>query len=128
MNILQIGLTGIVGALLAVQLKAQKPEYSIYIGIATSVIIFFYITGKLNTVVETIYTIQGYIHLETSYMQILLKIIGITYIAELSSNICKDSGHQAIGNQIESYGKIAILAVSMPILVALLDTIETLLS
>lgn len=127
MNILQIGLTGIVGALLAVQLKAQKPEYSIYIGVATSVILFFYITGKLDAVVETIYTIQGYIHLESSYIQVLIKIIGITYIAELSSNICKDAGHQAIGTQIESFGKIAILAVSMPILVALLDTINNLL-
>ncbi|RDU24352.1 stage III sporulation protein AD [Anaerosacchariphilus polymeriproducens] len=127
MNILQIGLIGIVGALLAVQLKAQKPEYSIYVGVATSVILFFYITGKLSSVIETVYTIQSYIHLETSYMQILLKIIGITYIAELSSNICKDAGHQAIGNQIESFGKIAILAVSMPILIALIDTINNLL-
>lgn len=57
-----------------------------------------------------------------------MKIIGITYIAEFASDICKDAGHAAIANQIQIFGKLSVLAVSMPIVLALLETINGFLS
>ncbi|CDA88477.1 stage III sporulation protein AD [Clostridium sp. CAG:230] len=59
------------------------------------------------------------------YIGILLKMIGITYVAEFSSNLCADAGYHAIADQIEFYGKIMIMAVSLPILLTLVDTIAT---
>ena len=41
-----------------------------------------------------------------------------------SSGICKDAGYQAIAAQIEIFGKLAILVVGMPVLLALLETIQ----
>ena len=55
-------------------------------------------------------------------------MIGITYVAEFSSGICKDAGYQTIAVQIEIFGKLMILVLSMPILTALLDTIREFLS
>ncbi len=49
---------------------------------------------------------------------------GITYIAEFSSGICKDAGYGALGTQIEIFGKLSILAVSLPVILALLDTLQ----
>lgn len=60
-------------------------------------------------------------------MTTLLKITGITYIAEFASGLCKDAGYGAIGGQIEIFGKLSILAVSMPIVLALLETLKRLL-
>jgi len=57
-----------------------------------------------------------------------MKMIGITYIAEFSSGICKDAGYGSLGNQIEIFGKLSILAVSMPILLALMEMIQGILS
>ena len=57
-------------------------------------------------------------------MAILLKMIGITYVAEFSANLCKDAGYQAVAGQIEMFGKLSILVISMPVLLALLDTIS----
>ena len=54
-------------------------------------------------------------------------MIGITYVAEFASGICKDSGYGSLGNQIEIFGKLSILGISMPILLALFGTLETFL-
>lgn len=124
MDMLKIGIIGIVGVLLAVQFKNNKAEYGIYIGLAVSMLIFFYAISKLSVVIETIEKIQSYITVNKAYIATLIKIIGITYIAEFSSSICKDAGYQAIASQIEVFGKLSILAVSMPILLALLETIN----
>ena len=53
-----------------------------------------------------------------------MKIIGITYIAEFSADICKDAGYGTLASQIGIFSKLSILAVSMPVLSALLQTIH----
>ena len=121
MSVLTIGILGIAGALLAVELKGLKGEYGIYLVAAVGLVIFFYGVTKLKTVIETIRQVQSYIRLNRMYLEVLLKMIGITYIAEFSSGICKDAGYGSLGSQIEIFGKLSVLAVSMPILLALLD-------
>lgn len=120
MSVLTIGILGIAGALLAVELKGLKGEYGIYLVAAVGLVIFFYGITKLKTVIETIRQVQSYIRLNRMYLEVLLKMIGITYIAEFSSGICKDAGYGSLGSQIEIFGKLSVLAVSMPILLALL--------
>ena len=128
MSVLTIGILGIAGALLAVELKGLKGEYGIYLVAAVGLVIFFYGITKLKTVIETIRQVQNYIRLNRMYMEVLLKMIGITYIAEFSSGICKDAGYGSLGSQIEIFGKLSVLAVSMPILLALLDTVQQFLA
>ena len=128
MAVLTIGILGIAGALLAVELKGLKGEYGIYLVAAVGLVIFFYGITKLKTVIETIRQVQSYIRLNRMYLEVLLKMIGITYIAEFSSGICKDAGYGSLGSQIEIFGKLSVLAVSMPILLALLDTVQQFLA
>ena len=128
MSVLTIGILGIAGALLAVELKGLKGEYGIYLVAAVGLVIFFYGITKLKTVIETIRQVQSYIRLNRMYLEVLLKMIGITSIAEFSSGICKDAGYGSLGSQIEIFGKLSVLAVSMPILLALLDTVQQFLA
>lgn len=125
---IKIALIGIVGVLLATHFKGTRNEYSIYIGIAASVLIIYFGISKLEIILDTIEKIQGYISINSTYIGILIKIIGVTYIAEFSSSICKDAGHASIASQIELVGKLTILSISMPILLALLDTINQFLT
>lgn len=124
MSIIQIGILGVVGVLFAVQLKQEKAEIAIYICLALSLLIFFEIFGHLTLLVETLKEIGSYIQIDTSYITTLIKMLGITYLAEFSSGLCKDAGYQTIAVQIEMFGKITILVLSLPILLALLRTIR----
>ncbi len=128
MSIVQIGIIGIVGALLALQLKQYKAEYAIYLCIAVSLIVLYSILDHLEVIMETIKTIGQYIDFDNTYMGTLLKMLGITYVAEFASSICKDAGQQAIASQIEMFSKIAILVLCLPIMLALLKTIQTFLN
>ncbi|SHO52574.1 SpoIIIAC/SpoIIIAD family protein [Anaerocolumna xylanovorans] len=125
---LQIAIVGISVVLLAIIFKNYKSEYSVYISLAGCILIFYLGFSKLELIISTIKKIQAYINLNESYLGILIKIIGITYIAEFSADLCKDFGHTAVANQIELVGKLTILATGMPILLALLDTINKFLT
>ena len=124
MNIIQVGILGVAGILLAVQLKQEKSEVAVYLSIGISLLIFWGILDSLEVLVATVQEISTYIQIDSSYIMTLIKMLGITYIAEFSSGLCKDAGYSAIASQIEMFGKLTILVLSLPILLALLKTIQ----
>lgn len=128
MSVMQVGIIGVAGAVLAVQMKGGKAEYGIYVSMAAGMLLFAFIVDRLEIFVDTVEQISSYIDMDAGYLSVLLKMIGITYIAEFSSGICKDAGYQTIAGQIEIFAKLTILALGMPVLLALLETIREFLS
>lgn len=125
---INIAVIGIIAVLMAITFKKGREEYSLYISIAACLIILMLGIGKMEVILDTISRLQGYININEAYINIMIKIIGITYVTEFAASLCKDSGYQAIGEQVELVGKLSILAISMPILLALLDTINNFLT
>lgn len=128
MTIVQIGILGIAASVLAIQLQDTKKEYVIVIGLVTTMIIFFNIITSLEVIINAIYTIQESINVDVAYIEVILKMLGITYVSELTASICKDAGYGSIGKQIELFAKVTILAFSMPVLLALLQTFGSFLN
>lgn len=124
MSVVQISVIGVIGVLLAIQLKSGKTEYGIYIGIAISLLLFVEIIGKLEQVVQTMEELNNYFQLHKSYISTLMKMLGITYISEFASAICKDAGYHTIATQIETFSKVSLMVLSLPILLTLLETIQ----
>ena len=123
MNSIQIALFGVVGTLLALQFKSGKSEYGIYVSLAVSLFLFLCMLSRLEIFVRTVKKIADYIKLDAGQMSILLKMVGVSYVAEFASGICKDAGYQNIAVQIEIFTKLTILAIGMPVLLALLELI-----
>lgn len=128
MSIQKAAAIGVCAALIALQFKGGKTEYGIYVSIAAGILLGAGIIGKLSTVLDTVKEIGSFLQIEGSYLGVLLKMLGITYVAEFASNICKDSGCQTIAAQIQLFGKITVLALGMPVLLTLLRTIEAFLA
>lgn len=125
---IKVALIGVAAALIASKFKSIKSEYALYVGLAGCLLIFALGVTKIQSIMQIIEKIQGYISISPTYIAILLKMIGITYVAEFSACLCKDAGHDAISKQIEMVGKLTILSLSMPIILSLLDTIKEFLA
>ena len=72
---------------------------------------------------DALTTLQKAVNLKDSYLKVLLKMAGITYLADFSASLCQDAGYSAIAGQIEFFGKIMLLAVSIPIIQNLITLI-----
>lgn len=80
--------------------------------------------GKLEYLFGTLRQLKDSLPVEQEYLTTLIKMIGITYIGQFSAGICKDAGHQATAAQIELFCRLSVLVQSVPILLALLETIQ----
>ena len=125
MEIMKLALVGIVGILLAVPLKSYKAEYGIYIGIAVCLVILGYGMQYFAGILSSIEQLRKYLNNNYSYITVLLKAVGATYACEFCAGICKDAGYGGIAGQVEMIGKLYILLIGMPVLMALLESIQS---
>lgn len=123
MEIFKVSIIGVIGAILAISIKPVKNDFASYISFGTCIVILFYVVCKLSDLVEQIVYLLSYIDYDGRYINILLKMIGITYIAEFSGSLCKDMGYQALAVQIENFAKLSMLAISVPVIIGLFDII-----
>ena len=124
MDIVKISLLGVCGVMLGFLLKSTRPEYASFITMAVGLLILGLAVGKVTYLFQTLDKIRESLPVDGSYISALVKMIGITYIGQFSSSICKDAGYQAIGSQIELFCKLSVMVLSMPVLLALLETIQ----
>ena len=124
MDIVKLSLLAVLGSILAIVIKSQKNEYSQLVSLAIGIVVFFFISAKAGGIIDAVYSFVQYIDVDKTYIKILLKMTGITYIAEFSSSVCKDAGYSAIASQIEVFSKVSLLAISLPVVAALLETIS----
>lgn len=127
MDIVKIAILGIAGVLIALPLKREKSEYSTFIAMVVCICIFVYLLTKVETILNFVEELKSVIVVDGRYIGLVIKMVGITYVAEFATNICKDAGYAAIGSQIEIFAKLSILVVSVPVLGAFLETIGSFL-
>ena len=126
-ELVKVGFLGIAAVLLAVQFRGSKPEYASYIGLAVSIIIFCFSMRQMETITGQFMKIRSYLSGSEEYLSILFRVIGITYICEFSSDICRDAGYQAVAGQIEVLGKLVVMFAGLPILFAVIEQIQSFL-
>lgn len=128
MDLFQAVSVGMVGAVLALMLKEWKPELSVAVSIATGIFLFFGVFEELREVFSEFSGLMERGGVDLRYFQIVVKIIGISYLAQFGSSICRDSGQSAIAEKIELAGKAAVVSLTLPILIAFLEFVIQALS
>ena len=124
MEILQIVAIGLVGTILSVALKKESGQFSLFIGLATGIVIFFFLVDYLERVIYVLSQMTENTGIKRGYFNIIIKIIGISYIARFAAELSKDAGEGAISTKIDLAGKILIAVSAIPIIMALIEMMD----
>ncbi|ATF12879.1 stage III sporulation protein AD [Brevibacillus porteri] len=127
MEIVQIVGLGLVATILALVIKEQKPMFAFLLAIASGVIIFYFLVGKIADVIRVLEKLAVQADLNLVFLETILKIIGIAYIAEFGAQMTRDAGQGAIASKIELAGKVLILVMAVPIIQIIIETVIDLL-
>lgn len=120
---IKIAVIGVIAVMLALSVKQDQAGFGMLVVLASCILILGLSLTKMQTVLKVVQSIGDILEEDVIYLQVLLKMLGITYVAEFGSALCRDAGYGAIGGQIEFYGKLMLLAVSMPIIENLIKII-----
>ena len=121
---IKIAAIAVMAAILAAWINTVTPDYGAWIVLGAGIFLGFSALLKLETIIGELQFLHGYFTGYGTYFKLLIKIIGITYLAEFSADLCKDAGANTLASQIELFGKLSILVLCMPIMTSLLETID----
>ena len=120
---LQITGVALIGAFLAMIIKEQKPNLAFLLVVFVGSSIFLFLVDKIYEIIQMVQQLAVNANVNMVYLSTVLKIIGIAYIAEFTSQITKDAGMGAIASKIELAGKVLILTMAIPILSVIIESI-----
>lgn len=119
---MKIFLLAIIIAVVCMVIKNYKPEYALLCQLCGVIIIFAYAFNSFKDVfysLTDIFTLSG---LDSSFLQILIKALGISVMTDFASTVCRDSGNNTLSNAIEFFGKTIIVFMALPILKKLTES------
>ncbi|WP_134207624.1 stage III sporulation protein AD [Bacillus thuringiensis] len=120
---MQIVGLGLVATFLAAVLDQHKSSITSLFIVFVGSVMFLILIDQIHSILQMIERVASEAKVSNVYVETLLKIIGIAYIAEFGAQITKDAGQGAIASKIELAGKILILVMAIPILTVVIETI-----
>lgn len=103
--------------------KGRRDDLAIQVSIAAGILIFLFMINKLTIIMGFLQTLANKANIDVVYLNTVFKILGIAYLASFSSEICRDAGESSIAAKVEFAGKILILVLAIPILMAVMQSI-----
>nr|WP_226667731.1 stage III sporulation protein AD [Metabacillus litoralis] len=122
-EIIQIVGLGLIATFLALIVKEQKPTFAFMLVVFVGCVIFLFLIDQVYEIIRMVERIALNANVNLIYVETILKIIGIAYIAEFGAQLTKDAGQGAIASKIELGGKILILTMAIPILTVIIETV-----
>ncbi len=115
MDILQIAAVGLVAGILALSVKKTNPEIALQVSVVAGVLILITVLPALSESVAFITDLSQIAGISEG-VSLVLKITGIAYVCEFSSQLLKDANEGAIASKVEFGGKLVIVVLTLPLL------------
>ncbi len=123
----KIALIALVGMMLAVIVGEMRRDLALWITVVTGIVLFLFGVGKFEAVADMLGELTDYVGIHDTYIVIVLKMMGIAYLSDFTASVCRDAGQGTIAGQVDFFGKISMILVSLPVLRSLLASLEKLI-
>jgi len=127
MDVFKLVTIAIIAASLALVVRSYRPELSLQISMIAGIMILLFVIAQIGGVIESIQVLAERYGIQLEYIGVLIKIIGIAYIAQFAVLVCRDAGETALSSKVELAGRVMILAAALPAAVGLLEMVAALL-
>ena len=115
------------GVILWIILSRQGKEYALLLSIGACCLVTVVALRYLSPVLELMEQLQTLGDLQTQWLSIMVKAIGIGLVTEIGTLICNDAGNAALGKTLQLMGAAAVLWMSVPLVNSLIELLEQIL-
>ena len=112
MNIMQLLGCGFLTLVVYIVLQEYKSNTAIFVVTAFGILVLVQSTEYLQQIIDTLLAVCVQAGVRIAYFTVILKMIGIAWLAEFLCQICRDAGSGALAVKLEFAAKISILIIS----------------
>ena len=128
MSALRILALCVSAALICASLRTAHPQIASAVALAAGVAALMLSTEDLGRFAGAVRQLEDYARQGGSHQIYLIKICGVSMIAEFASDICRDAGEAALARRIDAGVKIGVAATALPVAAEIMERIAALLA
>lgn len=113
----------VITMILSITISKVNPEFKIYITVIFGILVIFLLFDQVKAYITEFINMFYKYDIKIENFSIILKIVGIAYICDFISLLCKDLNYESIGKKVEVAGKFIILIYSFNVIKIFLDQI-----
>lgn len=121
MEIVRIILLCVAAALVAVVLRKQQPGMGALVAMAAGLAALAMSAPALRGVADAFLSLSERAGILGDSAALMLRACGISLLCEFGSALCQDAGEGALAQRIDFGGRVALLAMSVPLLTRLVE-------
>lgn len=121
--ILKVASISLIATVLLVVLREERKEWGVILRFGIGAVVLIMVLAPLQSVIAHVMQLATAARIRGLYLTLLLKVIGIAYIATFAAQVAYDTGESGLGWRVELAGKVAILVIALPLIGAILNTI-----
>ena len=114
-EIMQVVGAAVIVAVLAFVFKELKKEYAAVLVVAGGIFVTLWGLAQVLPVINYLREITGAGE-AAEYFSVILRVLGISFLVQVGSDICRDLGEEGIAEKVEFAGKAAVLVAALPVL------------
>ncbi|NYB73509.1 MULTISPECIES: SpoIIIAC/SpoIIIAD family protein [Sedimentibacter] len=113
----------VITVILGITISNFNKEFKVYITVIFGILVMFMLFIELKAYIEEFTNIFIRYNIRIEYFTTILKIVGIAYLCDFISLLCKDLNYESVGKKVEIAGKLIILIYSIDVIKIFLDQI-----
>lgn len=126
MNFSKLIILALFAVLAICLIKQLKSEFAVALTVGVSVVLMLILSDSLFEVIQSFYNLSEQAELDKGVLAVVIKVVGIGYLAEFTNNVCVDADCKSIGDKVLLASKISILLCAMPIIQGLFEMLFSL--
>ncbi|MPM97799.1 hypothetical protein SDC9_144978 [bioreactor metagenome] len=123
MEIIKVVTFALVALIIVMVVKNERNDIAVFLSLVAGIMIFIFMISKLTIVINFLQSLSNKANIDVVYLDTVFKVLGIAYLSSFCSEVCKDAGEGSIAAKVEFAGKILILTLAIPILMAVMRSI-----
>lgn len=119
-----------VGLITCVSILIVRPirnDFAVLLSVVGGIIIILFIINYVSGIFNTLQNLVTETGVNSNLFKLILKIVGVGYLAEFTASVCADSGVGGLGDKVLLGAKIVILTMALPIVNNILQIITGIL-
>ena len=127
MEIVRIAAICLLAAVMAKVIQPTNRDLAALLSISAVIFAAFLAVDGISAVFAGVDGIISGAGINSSYISLAFRALGICYICELCSSSCRDCGETALGSVLDISGRVAISLMCLPLLREFLEVVKSVL-
>lgn len=125
--LVKIAAVAVAGAVLGLVIRKNSPEMALLLTIGLAVFAIYLAYDIISEITDFMRSVAETAEIAPSSLAIVLKIVGVSIIAKIASDVCKDAGQSSVASGVELAASFTALYIAVPLFETVISMIRSLL-